>query len=157
MSEETKFEKSKIKPEKLINNQKRKINDIIIEINKAAKCEVFKKITGHYGPGYIYGNCKIHKNKKNPPLRPVISTIPTPSYEISKSINEIISQYMPTSYNIRSTKEFIEILKTQSPNNIMASLDVESLFTNVPVNETIDITLDYCYCHPELAAPIIPK
>jgi hypothetical protein len=41
----------------------------------------------------------------------------------------------------------------------MASLDVESLFTNVPVNETIDIILDYVYRNidPEKYPPNIPE
>jgi hypothetical protein len=43
----------------------------------------------------MYGNPKIHKNDKDPPLRPIISTIPTPTYEISKVINNILTKYMP--------------------------------------------------------------
>jgi hypothetical protein len=41
----------------------------------------------------------------------------------------------------------------------MASLDVESLFTNVPVNETIDLILKYVYHNedPEKCPPIIPE
>jgi hypothetical protein len=41
----------------------------------------------------------------------------------------------------------------------MASLDVESLFTNVPVNETINIILDYVYRNtdPEKYPPAIPE
>jgi hypothetical protein len=41
----------------------------------------------------------------------------------------------------------------------MASLDVESLFTNVPVDQTIDIILKYVYhnADPEKYAPAIPE
>jgi hypothetical protein len=41
----------------------------------------------------------------------------------------------------------------------MASLDVESLFTNVPVEETISIILKYVYHNddPEKFPPMIPE
>lgn len=38
----------------------------------------------------------------------------------------------------------------------MVSLDVQSLFTNVPVNETIDIILKYVY-DSDLPPPNVPK
>ena len=54
-------------------------------------------------------------------------------------------------YNIKSTREFIQVLHTIKPNNgILASLDVENLFTNVPVNETIDIIINNIYNNPSL-------
>ena len=47
---------------------------------------------------------------------------------------------MPKSYSVNSTREFIDILNSHSPGNtIMGSLDVVSLFTNVTIQETIDI------------------
>ena len=39
----------------------------------------------------------------------------------------------------------------------MASLDVENLFTNVPVDDTIDIIIDYMYNKPQNASPPISK
>ena len=39
----------------------------------------------------------------------------------------------------------------------MASLDVESLFSNVPVEETIDIIQRYVYENEELPPPSIPS
>ena len=58
---------------------------------------------------------------------------------------------------INSTDEFLNIVKSISPNGLMASLDVESLFTNIPLNETIDIIIDCCYNHPHIRKPKIPK
>ena len=40
---------------------------------------------------------------------------------------------------------------------IMASLDVESLFTNVPIADTIDIIADYMYRSPDKHPPQIPE
>ena len=54
-------------------------------------------------------------------------------------MKQLITPYLPSKYNIKSTHELNQILHTLKPNNgILASLD-ENLFTNVPVNETIDI------------------
>ena len=36
-------------------------------------------------------------------------------------------------------------------------MDVESLFTNVPVQETSEIVLQYVYHHPSLPPPDIPR
>ena len=58
---------------------------------------------------------------------------------------------MPCKYNIKSTQELIQVLHTIQPNNgILASVDVENLFTNVPVNETIDIIINNIYNNPSL-------
>ena len=79
------------------------------------------------------------------PLRPIISQIPTPSYKIAKRLNEILTPYVPSKYCLKSSSEFIEFIKDAPTNGIMASMDVESLFTNVPVDETIDLILDRVY------------
>ena len=40
---------------------------------------------------------------------------------------------------------------------MLASLDVESLFTNIPVNETIEIIIHEVYNHPDIAPPNMPR
>ena len=58
---------------------------------------------------------------------------------------------MPPKYNIKSTHELIQVLHTIKPNNgLLASLDVENLFTNVLVNETINIIINNIYNNPSL-------
>ena len=159
LNDETKFSKVTEPADKVIHNSTKKLNDIIQIINEKAKRKIFNKVTGHKRPGYIYGTCKIHKNVSDPPLRPVISTIPTPAYEVSKVLNNIITKYMPREFTCKSTNEFISLIKSQKPDSVMASLDVEGLFTNVPVNETIEIILQHVYDNenPSLAPPDIPK
>ena len=79
----------------------------------------------------------------------IISQIPTPIYKVTKTIKQLISLYLPSKYNIKSTHELIQVLHTIKPNNgIIASLDVENLFTNFPVNETVDIIIDNIYNNP---------
>ena len=140
---------------------KKEANKLISEINKKSNKLIFKPIQGSFKPGYIYGSPKIHKNAKDPPLRPIISTIPSPTYELSKELNNIIKLYIPKTYSINSTKEFIAILTGHNnkipSEKLLASLDVQSLFTNVPLDEAIDITLNYIYENKSIPPPDIDK
>ena len=49
------------------------------------------------------------------------------------------------------------MLHSQNAQGIMASLDVESLFTNVPIADTIDIIADYVYRSTDKHPPQIPE
>ena len=72
----------------------------------------------------------------------------------AKELNNIITPYLPAKYHIRSTDDFLSILRTTRLTDILASLDVESLFTNVPVLKTIDIICDCVYKHPVIPPPL---
>ena len=64
---------------------------------------------------------------------------------------------MPRRHVLASTYEFLDIIRTaETSSGIMASLDVESLFTNVPMEEAIKIVPDNVYDHSEMAPPKIP-
>ena len=154
VSDEQKFTKIDKDP---TNDLKQELNKLIVQCNSVQQDILFPKREGHYDPGYIYGNPKIHKSMINPPLRPIISQVGTVTYEISKRLNKLICKYIPKNYTVKSTYEFISLLKdVDKPSNI-ASLDVESLFTNVPVHRTVDIILENVYNHPTIPPPKIPS
>jgi len=100
---------------------------------------------------------KTHKDIRNPPLRPIVSQIGTVTYSTAKYLNSVITPYMNKHYMIESTYEFIQIARTTESPKCLASLDVVSLFTNVPVKETIKIILDAVYGHPSKSPPKIPR
>ena len=59
-------------------------------------------------------------------------------------------------YNIKDTLQFPQLLKDLPPlkdDEEYVSYDVESLFTNIPLKETIDYILEQIYVHNKL--PII--
>ena len=62
---------------------------------------------------------------------------------------------MPKKYMVDSTFEFIQIAKTVSNPKLLASLDVESLFTNVPLEEAINIIIHDVHHHEKLKPPPI--
>lgn len=138
-----------------VDGLKKKANELITSLNANIGDIHLPKIIGDYAPGYIYGNVKTHK--ANNPLRPIISQIPTPTYNLAKSLNKIISPYIPDQYSIRSTDDFIDILHSSDSSGIVASLDVESLFTNVPIEETVDIIIENVYHNLTRKAPNFPQ
>ena len=58
---------------------------------------------------------------------------------------------------IKSTNEFIDILHSSKCDGIIASLDVESLFTDVPIDKTIEMIIKNAYNHPTLPPPKMPS
>ena len=152
LSDSTKFIKLQKDP---TNNLKIKANKLISTNNAAQNMLKLSKIVGDYQPGYIYGNVKTHKN--NNPLRPIISQVLTPTYNLAKTLNNIITPYVPGAYMLESTNQFIDLLNSSECLGLTASLDVESLFTNVPIDDTIEIIIHNVYNHPTLHAPKISQ
>lgn len=89
----------------------------------------------------IYGAPKIHKN--DIPLRPIVSSYSSPTQKLSKFIHGILKPLVGnTPYSIKNSYEMINHLKNLSipEDEIMISFDVTSLFTNVPITETLKYT-----------------
>ncbi|XP_063590260.1 uncharacterized protein LOC134767143 [Penaeus indicus] len=97
--------------------------------------------TSRSQPGLLYGLPKVHK--PNVPLRPTVSSFGTFNYNTAKCLVPILSPLTTNQYTIENSTAFaneITSLDLKQPVN-MASFDVESLFTNVPLPETTDIYL----------------
>ena len=152
LNDSSKFQRIQRNP---IDHLRKKVSKLIDNANAVAGGMKFSQLHGHYEPGYFYGNIKTHKPGHK--LRPIISQIPTPTYQLAKQLNTLISPYLPNKYALRSTDEFIELIKNKTPQGFLASLDAESLFTNVPVEETIQILLDYVHNHDSIPPPNIPR
>ena len=103
-------------------------------------------------PGAIYGLAKVHKD--DIPLRPIISMINTPQYGLAKYLDSVIKPNIPSAHMLNSTNEFIEkIHDLNLSNSKLVSYDVESLFTNVPLDEIIDTACDYVYSELSTTKP----
>ncbi|XP_076045754.1 uncharacterized protein LOC143027995 [Oratosquilla oratoria] len=114
-----------------VDRIRKKVTDLINNANAVIDGVKFHNLQGHYEPGYFYGNVKTHKPGCK--LRPIISQIPTPTYQLAKQLNDLITPYIPTLHSLRSTDEFVDILRNTALQGKLASLDVESLFSNLPV------------------------
>ncbi|XP_069977499.1 uncharacterized protein [Penaeus vannamei] len=93
-------------------------------------------------PGCLYGLPKVHKT--GTPLRPIVSSINTFNYKLAKFLAKIIKPVTTNEYTTANTLEFVNEIKQLNidDSTIMASFDVKSLFTNVPLSETTQIITD---------------
>ena len=92
---------------------------------------------------------KVHK--KDYPLRPVVSMLNTPEYNLAKFLDYIIKLNIPNSFMVDSSINFLDELKIKltqlTPSDHMVSFDVKSLFTKVPLDFTISIIADHIYSY----------
>ncbi|XP_011858350.1 PREDICTED: uncharacterized protein LOC105555909, partial [Vollenhovia emeryi] len=82
-----------------------------------------------------YGLPKIHK--PNVPLRIIVSSLDTPLYNISSFLHSILHHSLPTGeYSIKDSFSLVNKLQNKSipPGFSLISLDVISLFTNIPID-----------------------
>ena len=98
--------------------------------------------------GILYGLPKIHK--EGCPLRPILTSYDTPNYKIAKFLVPLLEPLTSNQYTLPNSYKSKEAVLPQDSDLHMASLDVQSLFTNVPVEETINIILDKILTSPHL-------
>ena len=92
-------------------------------------------------PARFYILPKIHKNRDNPPSRPIISASSHPTERISEFVDYQLNPLVPKlpSY-IKDTTHFLQKLDSlpELPNGcLLVTLDVSSLYTNIPHKEGI--------------------
>ena len=88
----------------------------------------------------LYGLPKIHKPEV--PLRPIVSSIDSPTYNLAKFLTRIISPLTgKTSTFIKDSGDFVEKARSirLEEGSILVSFDVTSLFTKVPIAEALEV------------------
>lgn len=91
-------------------------------------------------PPKLYCLRKTHKKEKS--YRPIVNCRNTHSYNLAKFIHNKLSPIMTTSkYNVKNSFDLIHIINnTTLPENYeLISLDVKSLFTNIPKDLVMEI------------------
>jgi hypothetical protein len=100
-------------------------------------------------PPRLYAKPKIHKLDENWDIetvtenlkgRPVVSSIGSPTYNLSKYISEILTSSFVSKYNIKNSYELLHKLRDLiiPEDYILISLDVCSLFSCVSINLIIE-------------------
>ena len=95
---------------------------------------------GSSTPARFYGRIKLHKQLA--PLRPVVATQGTATYRLARRLSRILRPLVGTSGRVlKNTKDLIDTMRNVKieDDEVLVSYDVKSLFTNVPVNESIDV------------------
>ena len=106
-------------------------------------------ITSGSGPGILYGLLKIHKT--GIPLRPILTAYNTAAYKIAKFTVRLLEFYTHNSFSLSNSYALINKLKEIHLNttSFLCSFDVRSLFTNIPLNEIIDVICNTMFQNTE--------
>ena len=104
-------------------------------------------------------SAKVHKPLINglPPLRPILSAIGTPIYKLAKFLVPVLSDIKQNEFIVRDSFTFVDEILTQNSYLYMASLDVDALFTNIPLDKTIDICVKKLFKTPDALVKAISK
>lgn len=116
---------------KCTKNQQRKV------LSKEEKYERLKYITKISISPRVYGVIKYHK--EGLPIRPIVSTINSPSYAMSRMLATTIKKSFIPKYNVKNSQTFIKQLRRTyiSENNVLVSFDVVNCFGNIPTDVAI--------------------
>ena len=102
-------------------------------------------------PARIYGTPKMHKFSSNdtfPKLRPIVSIIGTFNYDLAGILGDLLSPVVPDDYSCKNTFPFVSQIKNANlTGKFLVSYDVTSLFTNISLQETIDIAINLIFNH----------
>ena len=85
-------------------------------------------------------------------MRPIVSSIGSPTYNAAKHISKQLAEHVGNSDSfVRDSRHFVSLIKDLklSEDDLLVSFDVESLFTKVPIPETIEVIRNIL--DPELA------
>ncbi|KAL9966997.1 hypothetical protein ACROYT_G025149 [Oculina patagonica] len=133
----------------------RKLSDKLLTLKRNGDLSeaVYNKIRPrHKQPPRIYGLPKIHK--ADIPLRPIVSCVNTFAYDLSAYLANILSPLTGNSdFTVTNSAHFVSTISSETilDNEIMVSFDVESLFTNVPIDGAVQAALRKLENDPSLA------
>ena len=117
-------------------------------------------------PARLYGTAKTHKFETleditvaNLKFRPITDQTGTLTYNAAKVISDYLRPLCKYEYSINDTQKFPIMLSSIPPlkdDEENVSYYVESLFTNISIEETINYIIDQIYVHKKLT-PICSK
>ena len=141
LDDTSKFLKLDIDPFPYILKLEDKLNRLLRTLkDKVISPDTYSKLFASGSvPGILYGLPKVHK--LSCPIRPILSAIGTFNYAIAKLFVPILSPLTSNEYTVRNSAAFSYEIRNLSHSYpvYMASFDVKSLFTNIPLDETIEI------------------
>ena len=102
-------------------------------------------------PARICGTPKMDKFSSSdlfPKLSPIVSSIGTFNHNVARFLCDLLSTLVPNDYSCKDTFSFVsQINNVNLSKNVFLSYNVTSLFTNIPLEETIDIAINLSSNH----------
>ena len=102
-------------------------------------------------PAGIYGTPKMHNFSSNdsfPKFCPLVLSIGTFNYNLAHFLCYLLSPLVPHDYSCKDTFSFVSQIKNANlSKKFLVSYDVTSLYTNIPLQKTIDIVINLIFNH----------
>ena len=95
-------------------------------------------------PGILYGYGKIHRALEDgiSTFHPILSAIGTSTYKWAKFCDKLLKPITTNEYTIKDSFSFAKEVEEFNPNFIIARFDVKSIFTNIPLTETLGLCVE---------------
>ena len=78
-------------------------------------------------------------------LRSILSGLQTPTYKLAKFLVSLFESLTTSTNTVRDLVNFASKIVEQDSSNFINSLDIDSLFTNVPLEKNIRIYTSNCF------------
>ena len=102
-------------------------------------------------PALIYGTPKMHKFSSCdsfPNLLLIVSSLGTLNYNLPRFLCDLCSPLVPNDYSCKDNFSFVSQFRNANLSKTFPnSYDVTSLFTNIPLQESIDIAINLTFDH----------
>ena len=126
----------------IVNAEKkfRKIFNNLYGYNKISKDELLKNCPVGPRPGILHGNPEVRKpvNVNMPKFRPILPATNTPGYNYAKFLTPILESLTHNEFTVKDSFSFAKEITNCDSSLFMAIVDVKSLFTNIPLKETLN-------------------
>ena len=165
LNDTDKFEKFNLKNDGILSfavNQEKRVDNFL---RKLLPSNIISEETSRFlkpvgtRPCIINGLCKFHKDITNncPPFPPILAAINTSTYKLAKYLVSILKSCTSTEYTVKDSFAFSGEIAEQDFEFFMEALNVDSLFTNVPLEKTIDICTNTFFENIETVEKVYQK
>ena len=97
----------------------------------------------------MYRLCKIRKgttvNDLVPPFRTILLAIGTCNHNLERFFVPILKQFTINEHTLRDSFSFCKEILDQEQNLFMVSFNIKSLLTNILLDKTINICVDFVF------------
>ena len=165
LKDSSKFKNIPVAPHKDLNyiiNSEERVTDLLKKLKNKNTIseETYDKLRPLGSkPGTLYGSAKVPKPFMNGLLsfRPILLAIGIPTYKLAKLLVAVLSDVTQNRFTVKDSFTFVDEILTQNSDLCMASLDVDSLFTNISLDEIIDICVKKLFKIPDTLVKGISK
>ena len=149
ISDASKFKKLNKDPTLESEASRQRFSRKLKQKNFFNKNEYDKLYPSGSAPGRIYGTPKMHKFSSSdsfPKFRPIVLSIGTFNYNLARFLGDLLSLLVLNDYSCKDTFSFVSQIKNANlSKTFLVSCHVTSLFTDIPLQETIDIAINLIF------------